>query len=401
MFNGLTQISGAAGTGKTQLALDAAVSLLVQSDRSCVYWFYTKGKLAGFPTERALELCRARLGCRGTSTSNGPRKKDASTSRSEDEEDALVLYDDSDTSKVEIDKKVKHAFSRLFLRHVTTSGELTEHVKMLTEQLISRGSEEEKDEEVDVRQPFIVVLDAINGLEFADRAYERSSQLFRLAAALKRLECCSRINGRVIILNGVVTNFSSTAKNGRNLKPALGLSWSYCHKQHVSLWKRDTGVVVSGGGRGGFALEGGDWRDDAALEDEDEHDESEEDAESVQVEDEQDQDEDVEVVVIGGNDEVVDLRSKRRRTVAASSWTANDHAANQLLPSTINSNLRHKKQKNQTLQVQHKKPRIRTRMWYRERCSGPVGCGFFEITTGGVALDGTNSIFDELPFLAP
>mmetsp|Transcript_24528 Transcript_24528/g.61755 ORF Transcript_24528/g.61755 Transcript_24528/m.61755 type:complete len:380 (+) Transcript_24528:324-1463(+) len=286
-MNGIIQISGAAGSGKTQLALDAALELLIGSPTATVFWFFTKGRRIGFPLHRAVTMCERKFRQIMASKSSCSYEGIATTSPT--------------TATADV-------FARLFLRHTEGFDDALRQIKALHEHLVREadGRLLRADRKV------LIVFDAISDLDFAEKPHlaKRSQQLFQLALWLKKLEWAGTTRGRaaaaadtndstielhdlqekeeegrgpgdhrdegtknrVLVLNGVVNGSAddlfaddeeevhgtdeppyapenTSALSGKNVKknhtpstwvtkPALGLPWSYCFQHHISLWKR-------------------------------------------------------------------------------------------------------------------------------------------------------------------
>ncbi|CAD7960033.1 unnamed protein product [Amoebophrya sp. A120] len=128
-MSGLIQVSGGAGSGKTQLALDTAIDFLLVGERHRVYWFTTKGKRLGFPSKRAKEVCEAKL--RGAASKRQLHGDAGFVVEEQEQEDGCV----PESSKISLEhldeKTVADVLGRLWVRAVYDYDDAVQNLKDL------------------------------------------------------------------------------------------------------------------------------------------------------------------------------------------------------------------------------------------------------------------------------
>lgn len=217
LYNGITEIAGEAGSGKSQIAMSLCVSAILppltpgnpfsRSNKAIYIWTggTTSHSIATIIHRRLRQMIQRRL----------PSSSDASFSKLEEIALANIYIKSSSTIDQFKDLLGMH-------HHQKKTGEL----EMLLQR--ERGSVK------------LVVIDSIGGLfrtpeeENDDRFIsQRATALFQAAAILKRLS--DIFNFPVLVVNQVSSVLtgdglahSSTSNGTKQQQPSLGLSWSNC-----------------------------------------------------------------------------------------------------------------------------------------------------------------------------
>jgi len=244
---GITEISGEAGTGKTQLGLSLCVS--------CTSLRYSaKQQTATHSKKRQLEeqnyykaIYISMRGNGATTSQIAYRLQQMAQQRVA----SRMSTDESPTAKIKQRKyaqqESKRILQRIWTRSISNIEMFHDFLFHELPQLLVQQEEKEEGKYVDDNDRFgVLVFDSIAGLYrtngddnddekvgrgkkgriSAGEYYTRRSQdLFSIAAKLKYIS--DRFNVGVVVLNQVTTVLTNNSATGRVI-PALGLAWSNC-----------------------------------------------------------------------------------------------------------------------------------------------------------------------------
>jgi DNA-repair protein XRCC3 len=196
---GITEISGTAGAGKTQVALGLCVSCALQQQNTALYVSLGEGSPQAKIAQRLEQMMLSRVAARRSSS----RSNNISTT------DLL---------------------DRIWTRSMRNEDELLVFVQQELATILQQTS------------VGVIVLDSVAAMfrvsESHDDKYQyakRSQTLFGLAAAFNRLS--EKHNVPIICINQVSANFgpsNDSSSSKAQEQPALGLSWANC--VNTSYW---------------------------------------------------------------------------------------------------------------------------------------------------------------------
>ncbi|MES1920908.1 hypothetical protein MHBO_002520 [Bonamia ostreae] len=212
ILKGLTEITGEAGTGKTQFCLQCAISAILNnnSDEKVIY-LHSEGK---FPVFRLKNLIEAILKSDTTNIS--------SLDKMADETEKIL-------SRIEI---IAFSDSNKLLQSVNTTIPFLAQTKKIV----------------------LVVIDSVTAI-FSNIAKksERSFMLLRMSEKLKTLSFERKVP--FLVTNQVVDIFpgdlqfqeslqGSFLTSNRRVKPSMGLTWSHCVDRRIFFKKKSDIKVV-------------------------------------------------------------------------------------------------------------------------------------------------------------
>lgn len=254
LYNGITELVGGAGSGKSQIAMSLCLSTVLQapspgeqipcsrslslpsitfSHRAIYIWTGTSHSITNMIHRRLRQMVQCRM---------DPHRNQWDNSKLEE----LVL-------------------SKIFIKSISSVEQLEEllGIRQSTSPNVDKSSSTSTGQPGELERLIIqqactssqvklVVLDSIGGLfrtveddQGSDGAFlqQRSTLLFRCASVLKRLS--DMYNFKVIVTNQISASLSSTLPIGTSIpslsygQPLLGLSWSNCVNTRYWIHKRD------------------------------------------------------------------------------------------------------------------------------------------------------------------
>eukprot|EP00392_Amoebophrya_sp_AT5.2_P015696 g15912.t1 len=203
------------GSDKTQLALDAALELLIGSPTAAVFWFFTKGRRIGFPLHRAVTI------------------------------KVLIVFDaisDLDfAEKPHLAKRSQQLFQLApWLKKLewagTTRGRAAADTNDSTIELHDLQEKEEEgrgpgDHRDEGTKSCVLVLSGVVNDSAGDLFADDEEEVHGTDEPPSAPANPSALSAG----KNVKKNHTPST---RVTKPALGLPWSYCFQDHISLWKR-------------------------------------------------------------------------------------------------------------------------------------------------------------------
>lgn len=250
LYNGITELVGEAGSGKSQIAMSLCLSTVLPSspwqgisllpsiqlsNRAIYIWTGTSHSISTILHRRLRQMIQYRL------HSSSPQRRDTTSSKLEE----LIL------SKIFIKSisTVDQLQDLLGLRQTYNSNNTYSSTSTAQMGELEKFIQQESSSSSQVK---LVVLDSIGGLfrtveedQERDASFlrRRSTILFQCASVLKRLS--DMYNFPVVVTNQISASVTSNLPLGTTTptltygQPALGLSWSNCVNTRYWIIKQD------------------------------------------------------------------------------------------------------------------------------------------------------------------